>query len=86
MFIKGKSYIVKTITVNYVPSFIDGEENKGSLVVVDDSGGVFASYEVYKDVAEEVISKIANDLLVTSDYKNSVIDIEEIIENIKKKE
>lgn len=88
MFIKGKSYIVKATGVNSFPSYRFGEEKPSglnSLVVIDESGETFTSYELHEDEAEKVISKIAHELLVTPTSENCVIDIEEVIENIANK-
>lgn len=82
MFIKGKDYITKTMTVNFYEDYGYKEEEKVKLVIRDESGEIFTSYQLHEDIAEQVISEISNKIMTTPTSKNFVIDIEEIIKKL----
>lgn len=85
MFIKGKDYITKISGINFAPSFRKGEENQGDLELYDEAGELCMDYQVSNDVGGQVISEISIEIMATPTSKNCVIDIEEVIKNIKKR-
>lgn len=84
MFIKGKEYFIETSGITFVPSLREGEENQGRLRILDDIGDSFTSYQVSKDTAKQVVSEISRQIMTTPTSKNCVIDIDKVIENVRR--